>query len=99
MQPGCQLGTTLKQSSLHILCLRNTVTLSNIYCPLGPYVPAAMMCLSAVQAPCLTKVHHMTTSILSRQHLYIQTTLHVTFTLCIMSHGHYAGIPQMLCGH
>ena len=80
-------------------------SLSNINCPLGPYVPAAMTCLSAVQAPCLTKLHHMTTSIPSRQHLYIQTTLCVTLH-CASCHvgimqascGRYAGITQTLHG-
>ena len=79
-------------------------SLSNINCPLGPYVPAAMTCLLAVQAPCLTKLHHTTTSIPNRQHLYIQTTLHVTLhcALCHMgvtwaSHRHYMGITQTLC--
>jgi len=38
------------------------VNMLNIGCPLGPYIPAAMTCLSAVQAPCPIQLHHMTPS-------------------------------------
>ena len=38
----------------------------------GPYVPAAITCLSAVQALWLTKPHHTTTSVLSTNAIHLE---------------------------
>ena len=71
MQPGCQLRTTSEWSLLN-LTLHGVPPMSNISCPLGPCVPAAITCLSAVQALWLTKPHHTTTSILSTNAIHFK---------------------------
>src|ERR1700678_3920229 len=79
MQPGCQLRTTSEQCCFTYHTWG--ITIANINCPLGPYVPAAMMCLSAVQAPCLTKLHHTTPSTPQQAAQYSNNTL-CNITLC-----------------
>src|ERR1700678_1647548 len=58
---GAYLELLLSGATSSLICTRYH-QLSNMHCPLGPYVPAVMTCLSAVQAPCPTKPHHTTSS-------------------------------------
>jgi len=95
MQPGCLLRTTSEWCRFVTYMYKGTTSLSNIHCPLGPYIPAAMMCLSAVQAPCPTKPQHTTPSAPQQAARHSNNTS-CNVTPCFVPPRRHANVTRML---
>ena len=98
MQPGYQLRTISKWSPLHILCpkycnLIKYLLSTGPMCPSNHDLPFSCPSPLPNQAPPHNHQHSQQTMLIHSNN----TSCNIT--LCIMSHGHYAGIMQMLCRH